>query len=80
MRSSVGRIDERGLAQLATETSYNDSDRFYMATGSYHAFNTCNQWTGRGLAKVGAPTGIWTPLKDQVLFWLPWEEPSALQP
>lgn len=71
VRSSVGRVDERGMAQLATETSYNDSDRFYMATGSYHAFNTCNQWTGRGLARAGAPTGIWTPLKEQALVWLP---------
>jgi uncharacterized protein (TIGR02117 family) len=74
VKSSVGRIDKRGFAQLATETSYNDSDRFYMASGSYHAFNTCNQWTGRGLKLAGVPIGIWTPLKQQVLFWLPREK------
>jgi hypothetical protein len=47
------------------------ADRFYQATGRYHAFNTCNQWTGRGLARAGAPVGIWTPLKPQVLWRLP---------
>jgi uncharacterized protein (TIGR02117 family) len=27
--------------------------RFYAATGEFHAFNTCNTWTARGLAAAG---------------------------
>jgi uncharacterized protein (TIGR02117 family) len=55
----------------AGETTYGSSDHFYEARGSYHMFNTCNQWTGRALQRAGVPTGIWTPLKDQVLRPLP---------
>jgi hypothetical protein len=67
----VGGTDERGYASLASDSSYGSTDRFYTATGRYHCFNTCNQWTGRGLARAGVPVGIWTPLKPQVLCWLP---------
>lgn len=71
VESSIGRLDERGVAVTATTVTYNSADRFYEATGRYHAFNTCNQWTGRGLARAGVPVGIWTPLKPQVLWRLP---------
>jgi len=71
VESSIGPIDERGAAEPATSVTYGSTDRFYFATGRYHAFNTCNQWTGRGLARAGAPVGIWTPLKPHVLWWLP---------
>ena len=74
IRSTVGRRNAQGSAQSATEMTYGTSDRFYLASGHYHAFNTCNQWTGRGLKRAGVPIGIWTPLKQQVLCWLP---PSA---
>ena len=70
VRDSVGETDERGEAVLATKSSYNLQDRFCLAAGSYHAFNNCNQWTGRGLKVAGLPTGIWTPLKSQVYCWL----------
>ena len=69
--SSIGEPDERGAAQPATSITYGSSDRFYIATGRYHLFNTCNQWTGRGLSRAGVPVGIWTPLKPHVLCWLP---------
>jgi uncharacterized protein (TIGR02117 family) len=71
--ASVGQSDESGAATAATEISYGPRDRFYVASGRYHAFNTCNQWTGRGLAAAGVPTGIWTPLVPQVVYWLPEE-------
>jgi uncharacterized protein (TIGR02117 family) len=71
VRSTVGGLDEHGYARLASKFSYGAADRFYFATGRYHCFNTCNQWTGRGLAQASVPTGLWTPLKPQVLFWLP---------
>jgi conserved hypothetical protein len=71
VESSIARIDEHGAAKPATTVTYGSTDRFYGATGRYHAFNTCNQWTGRGLARAGAPVGIWTPLKPHVLWRLP---------
>lgn len=71
VRSTVGGLDERGYASLASDSGYGSADRFYTATGRYHCFNTCNQWTGRGLARAGVPVGIWTPLRPQVLCWLP---------
>ena len=71
IRSSLGECDERGCAKTASPTTYGITDRFYLASGRYHCFNTCNQWTGRALARAGLPVGIWTPLKPQVLCWLP---------
>lgn len=69
--ATVGETDERGAAALATEVSYGDYDHFYLSRGRYHLFNTCNQWTGRGLSQAGVPTGIWTPLVMQVRCQLP---------
>ncbi|WP_254507870.1 TIGR02117 family protein [Anatilimnocola floriformis] len=63
--------DDNGCARMASEKSYDAYDRFYQSTGNYHIFNTCNQWTGRGLSRAGVKTGLWTPLKPQVLWWLP---------
>ena len=71
VEASIGRRDETGAAVPATTVTYGSADRFYEATGSYHLFNTCNQWTGRGLSRAGVPVGIWTPLKPHVLWWLP---------
>ena len=79
VRSSAGSVDERGCVKTASDRSYTSSDRFYCAAGRYHCFNTCNQWTGRGLAKAGVPVGIWTPLQPQVLYWLPQVRPDADQ-
>ena len=75
VESSIGGLDAHGAAESATTVTYGSADRFYSATGHYHAFNTCNQWTGRGLARAGAPVGIWTPLKPHVLWRLPTAAP-----
>lgn len=77
VEASIGEKHESGAAHTASETSYGPRDRFYIARGRYHCFNTCNQWTGRGLRTAGVPTGIWTPLKSQVLIWLPLASETA---
>lgn len=71
VKSTVADTDSRGAAHTAGEVTYGVADRFYTSNGHYHCFNTCNQWTGRGLARAGVPVGIWTPLRPQVLCWLP---------
>lgn len=63
--------NNNGCAVSASERTYGPQDRFYESSGNYHALNTCNQWTGRGLQRAGVTTGLWTPLKPQVLYWLP---------
>lgn len=71
VQASVGATNDQGAATIASDISYGSRDRFYEASGRYHLFSTCNQWTGRGLKQAGVPTGIWTPLEPQVLYWLP---------
>lgn len=77
VESSVGELDDDGSATIASPFTYGRADRFYVASGRYHLFNTCNQWTGRGLKRAGVRTGIWTPLKPQVLLWLPKYEATS---
>jgi uncharacterized protein (TIGR02117 family) len=68
---TIGKLDEQGHAVPATPKTHGTSDRFYLSTGTYHLFSTCNQWVGRGLKLAGVPTGLWTPLQQHVLIWLP---------
>ena len=56
------RIADRGFSA---------TDAFYEATGRYSLIFTCNEWAGRGLREIDAPTGYWTPLAFQVLAHIP---------
>lgn len=46
---------------------YGPDDAFYEAKGSYHLFETCNTWTGRGLRRAGVPVSRWTPFDFNVV-------------
>ena len=46
---------------------YGPDDAFYEAVGSYHLFETCNTWTGRGLRRAGVPVSRWTPFDFNVV-------------
>ena len=50
---------------------YEGYDVFYSSPGTYHAFNTCNQWTGNMLAAAGLRMGRWTPMAGSVMKWVP---------
>jgi len=52
---SPNSLSGKNPATLATTVSYHSRDRFYDSTGRYHLFNTCNQWTGRGLNAQESP-------------------------
>lgn len=47
---------------------YTPTDVFFPAKGWYHLFNSCNEWTRRGLTHIGVRTPIWSPF-DPFLFW-----------
>ena len=58
-------------ARRRTYPGYFAQDAFYDTGGSYHAGNTCNQWTSDMLARAGVKTGLWTPLSGGVMKWVP---------
>ena len=53
-------LDEAGRSQPLGPSLYG-SGRFYLSRESYHAFNTCNVWTARGLREAGCPV---TPVEN----------------
>jgi uncharacterized protein (TIGR02117 family) len=65
------RRDEGGRFLHIGGAAYGSDDAFYDAHGSYHAFNTCNCWVGRGLKAAGVRTGWFTPLPKTVSFYMP---------
>jgi uncharacterized protein (TIGR02117 family) len=65
------RRDEDGRFLPIKGGAYGANDAFYHATGSYHAFNTCNCWVGRGLKAAGVRTGWFTPLPKTVSIYMP---------
>jgi uncharacterized protein (TIGR02117 family) len=44
------------------------NDNFYEAEGSYHLFNTCNNWTNSALKAAGVKTAFWAPF-DKCIFY-----------
>lgn len=47
-------LDEAGRSQPLGSSLYG-TGQFYLSRESYHAFNTCNAWTARGLRESGCP-------------------------
>jgi uncharacterized protein (TIGR02117 family) len=64
------RRDEGGRFLLIKGGAYGTDDAFYQAHGSYHAFNTCNCWVGRGLKAAGVRAGWFTPLPKTVYLYM----------
>lgn len=57
--------------QAQASPGYGAYDLFYRSHGHYHAFNTCNNWTGDVLRQAGIRTGLWTPFQGGVMRWFP---------
>lgn len=64
------RRDGTGRIKLHPGRGYGDFDAFYVGTGLYSPVLTCNEWVGRGLRAAGAPTGLWTPFAQNVMWHL----------
>ncbi|UCB55987.1 MAG: DUF2459 domain-containing protein [Thiotrichales bacterium] len=47
-------LDEAGRSRPLGSSLYG-SGQFYLSYENYHAFNTCNVWTARGLREAGFP-------------------------
>lgn len=68
---------EKGLpsvdnpANRVSHDSFDPTARVYDSTGHYTLGNTCNQWVGDTLAAAGIEMGLWTPLADGVMKWIP---------
>ncbi|ATA56344.1 TIGR02117 family protein [Variovorax boronicumulans] len=65
-----------GRATPIAGAHYASDDAFYEAQGSYHLFETCNTWTGRGLRQAGVTVSRWTPFD----FNVTWHLQPVLQP
>jgi uncharacterized protein (TIGR02117 family) len=44
------------------------NDNFYEAEGSYHLFNTCNNWANSALKTAGVKTALWAPFDKCILY------------
>lgn len=64
-------LDDAGRPRRIDHPGYTPFDHFYEAVGSYSAIQTCNEWTGAGLRRIGVRTGTWTPFASDVLRPLP---------
>ncbi len=64
------QTDSNNQRILIENQGYWDNDAFYEAKGSYNIYNTCNEWTGTGLRKIGIKLGIWTPFAESIFFYL----------
>lgn len=61
----------KGKAILLEGKGYGPTDNFYEGIGSYHALNTCDLWTNRGLKAAGVRTALWSPFPQGILWQLP---------
>lgn len=60
-------LDDQGKPLMIEGASYGPRDVFYRAKGTYHLFNTCNNWANRGLKRAGIKTALWAPF-DYAIF------------
>ena len=56
------RFDDAGEPILIEGKSYRSYDVFYHANGTYHLFDTCNNWANTALKRTGVKTAVWSPL------------------
>jgi uncharacterized protein (TIGR02117 family) len=59
--------DDAGRARPIVGEAYRENDAFFEGKGAYGPLLTCNEWTGRALARAGIRTGVWTPFPAAVL-------------
>ncbi|MEM9261164.1 MAG: DUF2459 domain-containing protein, partial [Bacteroidota bacterium] len=68
------RLNSQGQVQEIIGKGYTQNDRFFEATGSYHALETCNVWVNKGLRQAGIRTAIWAPHAKGIMRYFPDQE------
>lgn len=71
------QLDEQGRPKEIVDKGYTPDDRFFEATGHYHALVTCNVWVNRGLRRAGLRTALWTPHAKGIMRYFPVQEATA---
>lgn len=60
-------LDAQGNVIELDGMSYSGLDRFYEAKGSYHMFNSCNNWANGALKAGGLKAPIWAPFAQGIV-------------
>jgi uncharacterized protein (TIGR02117 family) len=55
------RLDAAGERMSIEGKGYSEFDVFYHANGTYHLFDTCNNWANTALKRTGVKTALWSP-------------------
>ncbi len=51
-----------------TSKAYGETDHYFLATGKYHLFRTCNTWVARGFREAGLDTRSFLVLNANQLY------------
>lgn len=70
IKQTIKRDESGNLIQIEGY-SYGSTDAFFEANGTYHIFNTCNSWVGRGLKAAGVKTPWFSPMPKTPMLYLP---------
>lgn len=72
-RHSSRRASSRpgGHPLIIAGAHYGANDAFFEARGHYSLFETCNEWTRRGLAAAGVRVPVWAPFDKALFYQLP---------
>jgi uncharacterized protein (TIGR02117 family) len=62
------QVDNDGKPIPVRAIKYSTNSTFFKAKGDYHLFNTSNNWTNKGLKKIGVRTAIWAPFDRSILY------------
>ena len=64
-------IDSTGLViKVEPNNKFYFREQFYKAKGTYSIFNTCNNWTNRGLKQAGIKNSVWASFDKSVTYHL----------
>lgn len=66
----------RATLAAGTPAAQDRLEAYYLATGRYSPFRTCNQWVAEGLAAAGLPSARFAPFSFSITW--PLETPRSL--
>jgi len=56
--------------KITPNSKYSFNEKFYQANGTYHLFNTCNNWTNKGLKQAGIKNALYATFDKSVMYHL----------